>query len=96
MVFLCFFNQECWETIKEDLMKVFKEFYDKGEMNKSMTCNFIVFIPKKEESQDLGAYRPISLVSSLYKIISKVLSLRLRRVMELVVASTQSAFIKGR
>lgn len=88
--------QECWDTIKEDLMKVVREFHERGEMNKSMTSNFIVLIPKKKGAQDLGAFRPISLVSSLYKIISKMLPFRLRMVMELVVASTQSAFIKGR
>lgn len=44
----------------------------------------------------LGDYRPINLVTSLYKIVAKVLSLRLRGVMEYVVSYTQSAFIKGR
>lgn len=44
----------------------------------------------------MGDIRPISLVGSLYKIISKVLSVRIKEVMGVLVSSTQSAFIHGR
>lgn len=44
---------------------------------------------------DLGDFRPISLITSLYTIIAKVLSIRLKGVTEHVVSSTQSAFIQG-
>lgn len=43
----------------------------------------------------MSNYRPISLVSTLYKILSKVLSIRLHKVMEGGVSSTQRAFIRG-
>ena len=41
-------------------------------------------------------YRPISLIGSFYKIISKLLSLRLQNVINSVIGKEQSAFIKGR
>jgi len=41
-------------------------------------------------------FRPISLVSSVYKILSKVLTNRLRNVVGNVVSTSQYAFIKGR
>jgi hypothetical protein len=41
-------------------------------------------------------FPPISLVSSVYKILSKVLANRLRKVVGNVVSTTQSAFIRGR
>jgi hypothetical protein len=44
----------------------------------------------------LGEFRAISLLGCLYKIIAKVLAARLSKVMDSVVASTQSAFVKGR
>lgn len=44
----------------------------------------------------MGVFWLISLVNSLYKIISKVLSSRLRMVMNLVVTCTQTTFIKGK
>jgi hypothetical protein len=44
----------------------------------------------------LGEFRPISLLGCLYKIVAKVLAARLAKVMDSLVATTQSAFIKGR
>ncbi|GAU14843.1 hypothetical protein TSUD_50550 [Trifolium subterraneum] len=41
-------------------------------------------------------FRPIALVSSIYKILSKVLANRLRNVVGVVVSDAQLAFIKGR
>ena len=45
------------------------------------------------ESKD---YRLISLVISVYKILAKVLALRLREVMSETVGLAQGAFVKGR
>lgn len=67
-----------------------------GAMNKLKGATFIVLIPKNEGARELGNFHPISLISSLYKIISSVLSLRLRLATGSVVTVTQSAFIKSR
>lgn len=77
-------------------MKVFAEFFEKGIISKGMNATFIVLIPKKEEVKDFSDFRPISLVGSLYKIISKVLSLRIRKIMDSVVSISQGAFVRGR
>lgn len=86
--FSSLFYQECWEIVKEDLMEVFNEFYERGTLNKSTNATFIVLVPKKEEVKEFSNFRPISLVSSLYKIIAKVLSMRLRSMMEGLVSHT--------
>ena len=41
-------------------------------------------------------YRPISLVGSLYKLIAKVLTNRLKKVMHSLINEAQNAFVKGR
>jgi hypothetical protein len=45
---------------------------------------------------DLKDFRPISLVSSVYKIIAKVLANRLRRVVEKIISNPQNAFVRGK
>ena len=44
----------------------------------------------------MGDYRPISLLGGLYKLLAKVLTNRLKKVIGNVVSSDQNAFIKGR
>ena len=46
--------------------------------------------------EDLGDYRPISLIGGLYKLLAKVLTNRLKKVIEKVISPDQNAFIKGR
>lgn len=70
--FSIMFYQVCWESIKDDLLKVFSEFFDRGISSLTMRSTFLVLIPKIERTKETGKYRPMSLVSSLYKIISKV------------------------
>jgi len=65
-------------------------------INKGVNITFIMLVPKKEGALGLFDFRPISLVSSLYKIIAKVLLIRLRKVMNKVSSLSQGAFVKGR
>ena len=87
---------ECWDVIKEDLMKVFQDFHSSGIINQSTNATFIALVPKKIQSHKVSDFRPISLVTSLYKIIAKVLSRRLRKVIHQTISSSQGAFVEGR
>ncbi|RVW43710.1 Transposon TX1 uncharacterized 149 kDa protein [Vitis vinifera] len=88
--------QDCWEVIKEDLVKVFAEFHRSGIINQSTNASFIVLLPKKSMSRSISDFRPISLITSLYKIIAKVLAGRIRGVLHETIHSTQGAFVQGR
>ena len=88
--------QSCWNEVKGDILKVMEEFFQNGIINAITNETYICLIPKKSDSTKLGDFRPISLVSSLYKIVSKVLAFRLREVLEGTISSAQGAFMKGR
>ena len=88
--------QNCWEVIKEDLVRVFAEFHRSGIINQSTNASFIVLLPKKSMSRRISDFKPISLITSLYKIIAKVLAERLRGVLHETIHSTQGAFVQGR
>ncbi|KAJ9691733.1 hypothetical protein PVL29_013809 [Vitis rotundifolia] len=88
--------QDCWDVIKEDLVRVFDEFHRSGIINQSTNASFIVLLPKKSMAKKISDYRPISLITSLYKIIVKVLAERLRGILHETIHSTQGAFVQGR
>ena len=41
--------QECWDVIKEDLIRVFLEFHTNGVINQSTNATFIALVPKKSQ-----------------------------------------------
>ena len=80
------FFQACWGVLKEDIMAVFAKFHARGKFEKSLNSTFISLIPKVLGAFELKDYRPISLVSWIYKIISKVLANMLRLVMNNIIS----------
>ncbi|GLU09187.1 hypothetical protein SLE2022_260600 [Rubroshorea leprosula] len=90
------FIKKVWLVIKEDVYAFLAEFHENGKLVKGSNASFLVLIPKKDNPQSLGDYRPISLISSMYKIVSKILANRLSKVLDLVISPNQTAFIGGR
>ena len=90
------FFQFCWSMVKGDIMQVFHHFYSYGTFTKSINATFIALIPKKPGAVEIKDYRPISLVSGIYKILAKVLANRLKTVLGKVVSAPQNAFVKGK
>ena len=88
--------QAQWDTVKSKLLKVFEEFYRSGIINGISNETYICLIPKKLNSCRIRDFRPISLVTSLCKIIAKVLAKRLQVVLGGTISKSQGAFVAGR
>lgn len=63
---------------------------------KSIKKIIITLILKIDNPVNFANYRPISLCTVLYKIISKILANRLKTVFKHCISSSQSAFIPGK
>ena len=85
-----------WDFVKEKVMGFFREFFQNDQFVKSLNATFLVLVPKGRTIEDLKDLRPISLVGSLYKILSKVLANIIKRVMSLIISQSQNAFVEGR
>ena len=85
-----------WATVKEDLMAAFHEFHAKGSFTRSINATFLVLIPKKLGAVECKDFRPISLITGVYKIIAKLLANQLRMVLEKLISDSQNAFVGGR
>ena len=80
--------QECWNVIKKDLMRVFLKFHSNEIINQSTNATFITLVPKKSQTFKISYFKPISLVTSLYKIITKVLLGQLHKVLHKTIFSS--------
>jgi hypothetical protein len=90
------FLKKCWPIISQDFYDLCEQFYQGDVCLRSINGSFIVLIPKKENAQLVGDFRPISLLNNSMKIITKLLANRLQTVMTSLVHKNQYGFIKGR
>ena len=90
------FYQKFWDIVKEDLTHMVNQFLFHGEVANGLNDTNICLIPKTTRPNVMSQFRHISLCNVSYKIISKVLCLRLRKVLPDRISETQSAFVAGR
>ena len=65
-------------------------------MSQSQRQGILTLLFKKGDKRVLDNWRPISLLNTDYKILARVLSQRLQRVIQKLVSSDQTGYIKGR
>ncbi|KAM3385248.1 hypothetical protein ACQJBY_009276 [Aegilops geniculata] len=87
------FFRACWGTIKEDVMALFHHLYNLGDGNfADLNTAMIALLPKKDGAVKMSDFRPISLIHSVAKLFSKVLSIRLANVIDKLITPAQTAF----
>ena len=90
------FIRETWEVIKEEIYDFVLAFFQSRISISNINITWVTLIPKVVNPAAIDEYRPISMVGALYKIISKILSLRLKEVMAHLIDDAQSAFVMNR
>lgn len=89
------FLQEYWNVVKQDILDFFNDFHINSSFVKSLNSTFLVLIPKKKNAKQINESRPISLIGSIYNILSKVVATRLSKVLNSVIGENQQAFVHG-
>jgi hypothetical protein len=90
------FYQVCWRIVKHDIMAVFDDWYA-GELDLfRLNFGMIILLQKSKDADVISKYRPICLLQVMYKLITKVATIRVEPFMGKLSSSCQTAFIKGR
>lgn len=91
------FYRVCWPIIKNDVMAALLVIEGGNFRNlRLLNSAFITLIPKKHGAVHVKDLRPISLIHSFAKLVTKLMANRLSRNLHDMVSTNQSAFLKGR
>ena len=90
------FFQHFWPMIEGDVTHSVLSWLNSGTLLHPVNHTFITLIPKKKNPSCVLDYCPISLCNVLYKIFSKVLANRLKKILNNIITEHQSTFAKGR
>lgn len=71
------FLKAAWSVVKHDFYGLCSSFYNNNCCLQSINSSYITLIPKIVNARYVSDYRPISLLNSLVKLLTKLLANRL-------------------
>ncbi|KAG7579199.1 hypothetical protein ISN45_Aa03g033600 [Arabidopsis thaliana x Arabidopsis arenosa] len=90
------FYQKSWDIVGESVTHFVLQFFESGVLPPGLNDVLLVLIAKVMKPEMITQFRPISLCNVLFKVITKVMVLRLKPVMAKLIGPAQSSFIPGR
>ena len=94
--FPALFFQKNWKVCKQELVNLVEKAFRLGCIPDQINQTYISLIPKIPNPSSLSQFRPISLYSTSYKVLSKVIVARLRILLPNLISPNQVAFVPGR
>ena len=79
----------------EELLSVVDFTRVSGCIPPSLNFTFLTLIPKRDKPTSFPDFRPISLCNLLYKLISKVIAVRLKPFLDSHISIEQFGFLKN-
>ncbi|CAK8540590.1 unnamed protein product [Lathyrus sativus] len=58
-----------WNLVKDDVIKVVMDLFEKGVKEKKFNSTLVTLIPKHEHAKSIKEYKTISCCTTMYKII---------------------------
>lgn len=90
------FYQDCWEVVGQSVTNFVLNFFDTCQLPNEANDALLVLIPKVDKPEKMTQFRPINLCNVLFKMITKSMMMRLKKVMPKLIGPAQSSFIPGR
>ncbi|XP_071689159.1 uncharacterized protein [Rutidosis leptorrhynchoides] len=94
--FTFLFIKKIWDIIKVDLLRSVTAAFNERKLPFRSSSAFITLVPKVDNPTLIKDFRPISLIGVFYKIVAKLLAIRLAKFIDKIISMEQSAFIAGR
>jgi exonuclease III len=90
------FITKFWDIFRIPLLNYSNTCFEKGSLTPTFRSAGVRLIPKKGCKKSIKNWRPISLLSNLYKILSRALNNRLKKIVDRVTTRAQKGFTDSR
>jgi ribonuclease HI len=90
------FFQHTWPIVGVNVIKEVQDIFRSGVMPSFLNQTLITLIPKCVGADCLNKFRPIGLCNTIYKVVTKIIVLRLRPLLNHLISPLQTAFVPGR
>ena len=91
------FYKYFWNELHVDMIHSFNFAFDSGSLSITQRRGIITLIPKpNKDTTLLDNLRPISLLNTDYKILTKVIAKRLEKVLPKIINPDQTGYVKSR
>eukprot|EP00253_Pinus_taeda_P019488 PITA_19488 len=87
------FLQTCWQIVEKEFMKMIQKSQKCQKIGGCTNSAFLALIPKEKGAKSFNRFRPISLCNIGYKVITKVIANRLKKILPKVIPGNQGGFI---
>lgn len=91
-----YFFRFFWNVIGDDVVRIVQDFFINDKLLPALNHTNITLMPKVGNPTKVNQYRPISLCNVIYKVISKIMTERLKVVLPKLISPFQMAFVPGR
>ena len=90
------FFQSFWLVVRDSMKREVKGVFLSQKIPEYLNQTLIALIPKQTGLETVSHFRPISLCSTVYKIISKIIAQRVRPLLPSLISPMQADFLEGR
>lgn len=90
------FFKSKWEVVGQDVFNFVASVFENPSLIGNVNHTLLTLIPKLDDPKKAADFRLIALCNVIYKVVTKVLTNRIRLVLPHIIAGSQSSFIQGR
>ncbi|XP_038974091.1 uncharacterized protein LOC120105576 [Phoenix dactylifera] len=93
--FPLFFFQQYWGIIRPAVVEAIQCFFTQAAMPVGWKATFITLIPKRQNATEPCHFHPISLCTTLYKVVARIMVGRMKPLLPGIISQEQGAFVAG-
>lgn len=96
MTFMLVYFESNWKTVGQQVVLTIQNFFEIRIMNQEINKTHMYLIPEVKHPKNPSRFRPIGLCNTIYKMIAKIISNRIKPLLHKIIFPFRSTFLSSR